>query len=204
MVLRYKRAAAVATAATAATFPVLFTGTAASAATNSPAVPPPPAHFVTWQNTESGTYLEVQHAGLANNDKIDVYKKNGSCGDHGVTNTNCNEEWAQVSMGATHNGYGEFAYVNANSGLCLGGGSGGAGADVIQYSCGNYPTTRRYIYPNDDLGPTSYYYDYTLENVANNLYACKEAGGALVEFYQGVTVTSAYLYPSIGIGCDWK
>jgi hypothetical protein len=161
-------------------------------------------HYVTWKSTIAGTYLEVEHAGLSNGDDIDVYKKNGSCEYHGTTDTNCNEVWDEIAISATHNGYDEFAYINANSGLCLAGGSDKVGAADYQYSCGDYPTTRRYIYPNDNLHAQSVQYNYTLENVANNLYACKEDGGAIVYLDSGVTVTSAYLFPSAGTDCWWE
>lgn len=161
--------------------------------------------YVTWQSTRAGTYLEIEHAGLANGDDIDVDKKNGSCEYHGVTDTNCNEEWDQISMGgATHNGYDEFAYVNVNSGLCLAGGSEGLGDAVYQYSCGDYPTTRRYIYPNSSAKTGDYELLYTLENVANNLFACKEAGGAIVDFYNGASVINDYIFPSNGVDCWWQ
>ena len=78
-------------------------------------LPPSGGHFVTWKNGTNGKYLHVVNASTANGALVNTYTGSGSCADHGATDVQCAEEWSQVSTGIAQ----EFAYVNANSGLCL-------------------------------------------------------------------------------------
>jgi hypothetical protein len=99
-------------------------------------------HYVTWENRQLHLYLHVKGGSTANSAPINVYGKSGSCAEHGAVNTQCQEEWSQVSTGYAH----EFAYANINSGLCLDDPDGKDYVGAVQYSCGTFPVQRRWDY----------------------------------------------------------
>jgi hypothetical protein len=98
--------------------------------------------YVTWENRQTDLYLHVKGGSKSNSAPINVYGKSGSCAEHGEVNTQCQEVWSQVSTGYAH----QFAYANANSGLCLDDPEDESYVGAVQYSCGDFPVQRRWIY----------------------------------------------------------
>jgi len=183
-------------------------GTASAAAVKPDLYPNPGGDtpVYTWQNQGDGNYMEVQSSGTSNGDKIDVYKKTGSCAAHGATDTICNEEWYAISLGTNYDSVPEFAYMNVNSGLCLDDPGGGIGGHVEQWSCTTYPDTKRWLYDKSysDQGPTNGYFN--LWNLDNAEIACLHPGTAAISFYPrwvwsegGVPAPLPTMYD-----CEWE
>jgi hypothetical protein len=136
------------------------------------------AHYVTWKNQQTGKYMHVVGGSKADGAQINVYTGSGTCAEHGHTNLQCQEEWAQISTGHSNSGNGEYGYMNVNSGLCLDDPNSAATGpkgiiEVVQYSCGNYPVQRRWSYPT----PAVYHDGNPLRNQANGQWACANSNG---------------------------
>ena len=199
MTVRYKALIAVTAAA-----PVLAAAAPAVAATTtdegtSPQVlPPSGGHFVTWKNGTNGKYLHVVNASTANGALVNTYTGSGSCADHGATDVQCAEEWSQVSTGIAQ----EFAYVNANSGLCLSDPNSDYGVEPIQYSCGKFPTNKRWLYGNTysgDAGPVIGVLFGAAGNTEGARYMCVKGTSGDLSIYPGISYNKR-----VGDYCEWK
>jgi hypothetical protein len=128
--------------------------------------------YDSWQNGYDNQYLHVAGSppSTSNGGLIDTYKGTGSCAEHGSSDENCAEEWAQLSTGHAS----QYAYENANSGLCLSDPNSEKSSELdpvqlIQYTCGTYPANRRWIYENSGV------FDGVMINDATSEYMCRVA-----------------------------
>jgi hypothetical protein len=155
-----------------------------------------PAAAITWQNKETGKYLQIVGRNTSMGARTNVAIKYSS---------DPNQHWDAVSMGYTSfsnvGAEDQWAFVNTNSDLCLSEHWKNTGEHVVQWSCGfdSYPQSDRWAEITSIGGgwPKGYY---ALGNFGRGWLACVGASDYVV---QGPLLGEIENSPSAYSDCMW-